>query len=225
MRFSVPRAGCGVPSAACRGRRTAVIVFVMTLAAGGAGAAPVIDRVLAVVSGSIITLSDVNAAVGLGLVDTAGAADPIASALEQLIERSLMLMEVERYGPPEPDAARVEARVQTLRARFAGDATFREALAAYGLSNERLRDIARDDLRLDAYLTQRFASITHAGDEEVQRYYREHQAEFTREGAPLPLSEVEGAIRRRLDAAEKAARIEEWARGLRLRADVLILPR
>ncbi len=84
---------------------------------GRAAAATVIDRILASVSGGIITLSDVNAAIELGVVNTSGAADPLQAALDQLIARSLMLAEVDRYAPPEPGAAEIDARVRTLRAR------------------------------------------------------------------------------------------------------------
>lgn len=188
-------------------------------------AAPVIDRVLAVVQGSIITLSDVQAALALGLVNTAGAADPIGPALEQLIERSLQLVEVERYSPPEPSAGEVEARLRPIRARFPDDESFRRTVAALGLNDERLRAIARDDLRLYAYLNQRFASVTDPTDEEVARYYREHQQEFVRDGVPQPLSEAAPELRRRLQAARRAELVNEWSRQLRQRADVRVVPR
>jgi hypothetical protein len=178
-----------------------------------------------VVSGSIITLSDADAAIALGMVNTAGAVDPVRSALDQLIERSLMLAEVERYGPPEPPAADVDARVRVLRARAGSEADLQRTLAAVGFTEERLRQIARDDLRLQDYLNQRFAAPLPASDEEVLQYYREHQDEFVRDGVRQPLTAVEGEVRSRLDNARRATLVQEWLRQLRLRADVLIVPR
>ena len=67
--------------------------------------ADVIDRVLAVVGGQIITLSDVNAALRFGLVPADVSTDPVDAALQRLIDRRLMLAEVERYAPPEPSPA------------------------------------------------------------------------------------------------------------------------
>ncbi|HSL24346.1 MAG TPA: hypothetical protein VK886_22620 [Vicinamibacterales bacterium] len=206
-------------------RAAAAIAFTLALAGSLLARAPVIDRVLAVVSGTIVTLSDVHAAIALGLVNTAGAADPVGSALEQLIERTLMLAEVERYAPPEPEKAQVEARVRDVRARFPGDAAFRDTLTAYGLDEDRLRAIARDDLRLQTYLDQRFASAAEASPDDVQTYYREHASEFTRDGAPLPLAAVEQDIRQRIAADRRRALIDEWSLGLRLRADVIVVPR
>src|SRR3954468_7456696 len=78
--------------------------------------AEVIDRVLAVVSGSLITLSDVNAAHDLGLITPRPSADPIRDVLSQLIDRELQLAEVDRYAPPEPSAEEVDREVQVVRA-------------------------------------------------------------------------------------------------------------
>lgn len=207
------------------GCATAAGFFLWFFLGTAATAAPVIDRVLAVVQGSIVTLSDVQAAMALGLVNTAGAADPVGSALEQLIERSLQLVEVERYSPPEPSAEEVEARLRPIRARFPDEESFRRTVAALGLSDLRLQSIARDDLRLRTYLDQRFASVTDPGDEEVAQYYREHQQEFVRDGVPQPLREVAPEARRRLQAARRAELVDEWSRQLRQRADVLVIPR
>lgn len=208
-----------------RHRHSALGVLLAAALTSSVFAAPVIDRVLAVVSGSILTLSDVNAAMALGLVNTAGALDPVRAALDQLVERSLMLAEVERYAPPEPAAADLEARVGALRARAGSGPALQETLAAVGLDENGLRAIARDDLRLQAYLNQRFAATAVASDEEVVRFYRRHQSEFVRDGAPQPLSAVEGEVRSRLDAERRAALVEDWLRQLRLRADVIIVQR
>ncbi|MGE5816080.1 MAG: hypothetical protein ACM36C_16440 [Acidobacteriota bacterium] len=210
---------------------TAIAALVLVIATSATSvtsisAAPVvIDRVLAVVSGSIITLSDVNGAIALGVVNVAGAVDPVRSGLDQLIERSLMLAEVERYAPPEPPAAEIDARVQALRARAGSGAQLQQTLAAVGVGDDRLRTIARDDLRLQNYLNQRFAATVPPSDDEVLRYYREHQGDFARDGVPQPLSAVEADVRSRLDAERRAALVDEWLRQLRLRADVLIVPR
>jgi hypothetical protein len=200
-----------------------LVLFAAAAAPVRVHGAPIIERILAVIAGSIVTLSDVHAAIRLGLVDPGAAVDPVAAALEQVIERSLMLIEVERYAPGEPDQEAVSARLRELHARFATDEARQRSLAAYGLTDARLAAIARDELRLERYLAQRFASGGVARDEEVLAYYREHASEFTRDDLPRPLSEVEPEIRRRLDAARRAALVDEWVRGLRRRADVTVL--
>jgi hypothetical protein len=122
--------------------------------------AETIDRVLAIVSGQMIMLSDVNAARELGVrtVDDAGSPDPIRSMLNALIDRQLVLTEVERYSPAEPAADAIEREMSRLRGRFATATAFASALARSGITDKDLREIVRQDLRIAAYLDQRFAS-------------------------------------------------------------------
>src|SRR4051812_3558047 len=62
----------------------------------------VIDRILAVVNRELITLSDVAAAIRLGLVSVPqDASDPTRAVLDTLIDRQLELGETNRYQPPE----------------------------------------------------------------------------------------------------------------------------
>ena len=123
--------------------------------------AEVIDRVLAVVAGQVITLSDVTAARELGLESAAGAADPVRAILTKLIDRELELAEVERYAPPEPSAESVDRALAAIRARFPSAKAFDDTLARAGLDAGRLRETLRQDLRIRAYEDQRFAA---AGD-------------------------------------------------------------
>jgi hypothetical protein len=121
------------------------------------GSAEVIDRVLAVVSGSLITLSDVNAAFELGLVRPPRSGDPVREVLSQLIDRELQLAEVDRYAPPEPSAAEVDREVQAVRSRFPSPEAFEAVLARSGIDLAHLRETMRENLRIRAYLDQRFS--------------------------------------------------------------------
>ncbi len=134
-----------------------VLALVHMLSASAAGA-EVIDRVLAVVNGDVITLSDATAARELGLVPAGSAADPIRGVLSRLIDRALQLDEVDRYAPPEPSADAVDREVQAVRARFPSPAAFDAALGRSGLDLERLRQTLLDNLRIRSYLDQRFVA-------------------------------------------------------------------
>jgi hypothetical protein len=120
--------------------------------------AEIIDRVLAVVGGVVITQSDVTAAFELGLVAIDPTDDPLASGLSKLIDRRLMLVEVERYAPPDPPTDAVDRLLQSVRARFASQDAYAAALNRSGIDDARLRRTVRDQLRIEAYLDQRFAS-------------------------------------------------------------------
>ena len=129
-------------------------------AVSGAAADEIIDRVLAVVAGDLIMLSDVRAARDLGLVDPGEAPDPDRSVLLQLIDRSLILNEVDRYAPPEPNADAVARAIDTVRGRFVSRQAFEAALSRVGLDEGQLRAMVRQNLRIRAYLDQRFVAET-----------------------------------------------------------------
>ena len=125
--------------------------------AGPAVRAETIDRVLAVVAGQIITLTDVTAARDLGLETTDNAADPVRAVLSKLIDRELTLAEVDRYAPPEPSAEAVDRELARVRQRFA-PAQFESVLARSGIDQKHVRETLRQNLRIKAYLDQRFSA-------------------------------------------------------------------
>jgi hypothetical protein len=140
--------------------RVLLALLVLVQGSVAARADEVIDRVLAVVAGDIILLSDVKAARELGLVEVAGTVDPDREALTRLIDRSLMLAEADRYAPPEPTAQAVDAALAALRDRTGSAQAFETALRRGGLDETQLRAILRENLRIREYLNQRFAAET-----------------------------------------------------------------
>ncbi len=124
----------------------------------GAARAETIDRVLAVAAGQVITLSDVTAARDLGLELAAGAADPVRAILTKLIDRELVLAEVDRYAPPEPTTAEVDREALRVRERFPSSDAFDAALGRSGIDEKHLRETLRQNLRIAAYLNQRFTA-------------------------------------------------------------------
>jgi hypothetical protein len=185
--------------------------------------AEIINRVLAVVAGELITLSDVRGAIDLGLVDLGGAADPIAAALHELIQRELVLDEVERYAPPEPEAAAIDRGVDVVRQRFAArPEQLRQTMTAAGISDAALRRWVTDDLRIEAYLGQRFGAAVQPTPEEVAEYYRRHRDAFVLGGRRLTIDEAEPVARNALAAEWRRALIADWTAGLWRRAEIMM---
>lgn len=180
--------------------------------------AALIERTLAIVGGRVITWSDQRTAMALGLVEGDGLA-----ALERLVERELMLREVERYAPPEPPDSAIEARVNDLGRRYeTGDSRSLDGLLdAGGFTRDRLRAWVRDDLRIAAYLGQRFAAVGAPSDQEVAAAYAREQAAFERAG--LTFAAAAPGLRDRLSAEHRRELIADWIADLRRRADVTIL--
>jgi hypothetical protein len=201
--------------------RQAAITLFLAAACVLQARAEIIDRILATVGGTLILQSDAVAAVRLGLLQVPSAQqDPLQWTLDRLIERRLMLLEVDRYGPPEPDRVEIDARMAELDARIENLAAILEEV---GFSVAQVRTHVRDELRLDAYLRQRFAATFQATEEEVIRYYQDHQADFTAGGRVLPFPDVREHARQAVIEQRRVAAIREWMAGLRRRTEVNVL--
>jgi hypothetical protein len=194
---------------------------VTAAAAGEAQAgATLVDRVLARVDGNAITLTDVQAAIGLGLVQPRAGEDPETAAREQLIERELLLAEIARFPPPDPSAADIEKEVASLEAN--AGRRLEAVMEATGLDAQRIRETARDSLRIQAYLGQRFGTAAAVSEDDARQYYEAHPAEFTRGGSLLPFLEVLADARQRASDERRRTLVNQWLRDLRARADVVV---
>jgi hypothetical protein len=178
--------------------------------------AEVLDRVMAVVGTAVVTLSDVRAAEAFGLAPSATSAEVLAA----LIDRELMLREVDRYTAPDPDPAVVDRRLAQIQARFPTRALFEQALVRTAMTEPRLRAVVSETLRVESYLDQRFGSAAQPAPDEVLRYYREHPAEFTRAGRVVPFDEAQPALQSKLAAERRRELIGDWLDRLRRRATV-----
>lgn len=132
--------------------------------------AEVIDRVLAVVGGRPIMLSDVTAALDLGFVEAPETGDRIRVVLAKLIDRELQLAEVDRYAPAEPSAADIDREMQNIQSRFASVDVLDAVLARSGLGSAQLRQTVREDLIIRAYLDQRFATRQEQREEVIEQW-------------------------------------------------------
>jgi hypothetical protein len=186
--------------------------------------AEVMDRVLAVVAGELVLLSDVRAAREFGFVAIQPDGDQDAQALARLIDRALILAEVDRFAPPEPDAPAVDKGVAALRQRFPSAESFAAALERLGIEERHLREYVRQDLRMAAYIDQRFAAVPPL-EEEIGRFYREHPERFTRDGVLIPFETARPAIVQALAAQTRETMVGDWLAGLRRRADIRVSPK
>jgi hypothetical protein len=166
--------------------------------------AEIIDRVLAILPGQIITKSDVDAAVELGLVEAPVESERLAGRLSAVIDRVLMLNEVRRVQPPEPPPSAIDARIARIRQRFSSPDDMSRALASSGIDEAVLRIYAADDLRLATYLDERFSAASQPTEAEVRQAGEES--------------------RQRLAEQRRRTLIGAWIAELRRRADVTILP-
>ena len=120
-----------------------------------------LDRVVARIGTSALTQSDVDAALAFGVVDRQ-AGDP----LKQMIERRLILAEVNRFPPPEPGEMAITELVAKMKttAGTQADAMMKRT----GVDEKRLAEFARETLRIQAYIAQRFGGGPRSDQQRAQ---------------------------------------------------------
>ena len=188
-----------------------------------ATAQQLLDRIVARVGATVITQTDVDAALALGIVEPRAGDDRMAAGTQQLIDRQLLLAEVGRFPPMEPSAADIDAVVARMRTRAGAD--FAAVMKRTGLDEQRIRELARDSLRIQAYLDQRFGATPQASAQEAREYYDTHREAFTRNGALAPFEEVETAAREAASAERRSRTVTQWLADLRTRGEIVTLTR
>ena len=121
----------------------------------------VLDRVVARVGATAITQTDVDAAVAFGVVD-AKAGDPV----KQMIDRRLMLAEVNRFPPPEPDFRAIQALMVSMKT-VAGP-NVNAVMKRTGVDDNRLSELARETLRIQSYVSQRFGNSARSEEQRTR---------------------------------------------------------
>jgi hypothetical protein len=203
----------------CR-RGAACLLVAGVLLARPASAATLLDRVVAVVGGQVITLSDVRVAETFGLGATGLGPESTSDLVTALVNRQLALSEVERYSAPAADSAQVERRFAAIQRKFTNSQAFAAALARTGLSESRLRDVIANDLRIAAYLEQFFGAASQPGPDDLQRYYRDHPAEFQQGGRTMTFDDAQERVLQLFVAERRRALIIDWLDRLRRRSIV-----
>ena len=183
-------------------------------------AAELVDRVLAVVSGTVITLSDARMAIAFKAVDTSGAADPIAVTLRWLVDRQLVLDEVSRDVSGDLEKSRVAGALARLRAAYASDDAFARGLAQLGLDPAGARRWVEDTLRMQDYMDRRFDTMFPPTDEELLEYFTRNRARFSRGSVAPSFDDAKEDVRAVQIQDRHRDAVESWMTRLRRRANI-----
>ena len=134
-------------------------IALLALAQLTTAAPQTIDRLMAVVAGEPIFLSDVREVIRLRLLDSQGPLAPPgastetseeAMALDRVINRKLVSVEVARYSQVPPPEAEIAAAHKAWAARFDGAPPAHDAAL--------VRAFLIESLRITRYVEQRFAT-------------------------------------------------------------------
>jgi len=187
------------------------------LAAVQSARADIIDRIVAVVGPDVIMLSDVRAVTTLGLMPDAADDEAV---IAQLIDRALILAEVNRFIVPEPGIDLITSDIADVRRRFPTLEALAAALATVGLTEAGLARVVRDNRRIDSYLSQRFGSTVQPTEAELAQFYRERASRYSVGAALQSFDQVREQVRRDLQEERRQALIADWVSRLRARVTI-----
>lgn len=207
-------------------RRALALLALALPAALAAQDSVLVDRIVAVVDDDPILLSDLERAIGLGIVERLpGDTDETLErrALDQLIEHRLRFHEVDRFGFRQVPVSEIEAQVAEIRASFESDEQFHQRLAELDLDPTSLRQLVARQLSILAYVDERLGARIFVDLDDIQAYYEEElRPTMEEQGSPLPpLPEIRESIRYLLRQRRLTAEVERWTAELAAEADIL----
>jgi hypothetical protein len=179
----------------------AALLVTALLAAPAAAQANVVERILAVVDGRPLLLSEVRVLERLrGL--------PLQAAVDALIDERLMFREASRLPEAVVTAEEEERAYRDLAARVSSGA---------GATEEDLRRLARRQTSILKYIDFRFRPQVRVDDAEVRAAWDQERA--ARPGTEA-FEDAAPRVRARLEGAELDRRIEQWVKELRAGAEI-----
>ncbi|MGH9374882.1 MAG: hypothetical protein ACRD1J_01795 [Terriglobia bacterium] len=199
-----------------------------------AGRTETIDCVVAAIGRVAITRSDVVHEYRMEQFLATGRPQvglPSVSGLQQartrLIDQRLLAEEIGSY--PANDAllrAAALKQIAGLRARFKGAGEFHSALRSLGVTENQLAARLERDQRILLMISSRMRPAAVVSQSEIQDYYeRTFLPKVSRlgQGAPPPLTAVEGQIREILVQENINRQLNQWVKELGARRRVRIL--
>jgi hypothetical protein len=116
----------------------------------------------------------------------------------------------------------VANELERLRSSFPTRESFEQILVRGGIDEVQLGERLRQDLRIAAYLDQRFTAPAPT-EADVLAFRAENPERFRRNGADLPLDDIRAGIVNELTGERRSELIDEWLAGLRRRVPILDL--
>jgi hypothetical protein len=195
-----------------------------------AGAAEVVDRIVATVNGHIILLSDWEDALRYQAFSSGRPLDGMSaedrkSALDRLIDQEL-LREQQRTSDAQPSSPEeVEQRVAEIRKQYPSAETelgWRALLDQYRLSEQSLRSQVAVELDLMRLVDARLRPSVTVDSKSIESYYNQELLPQLRQsgGQNVPLAEVTAKIKELLTQKKINQLLTAWLHDLRAGSEI-----
>lgn len=189
---------------------------------GALAAEQVLDRVVAVVGGQVLTLSELEFEARVALVQRGGvrAAEEsldehaLQSALELSINQRLLVAGADRLRAFTAERSEVEGRLRLFRERFEDEPALLSFLARHDADLDQLLAVLERGVRAERILDSRIRLRAQVGEAEARRYWEGHKAALGTSYDAVREALKERLMRERYGelAQEEFARVREDAR-------------
>ena len=197
-------------------RLSVSFIFICVLFRGGVVQSEMllIDRIAAVVGEEIITYRDVTVELTLNMY-----AKDEESALQDLIDRKLLLKEAEKFKITEAkeDIGKIQRRLEEVRKYLAGERYY-DFLREYSLTESDVLKRLTDQVKAEKFINFRINFFVVISEDAIKEFYEKNKGEFGEQ----TFSEVHDQIKMRLFSSESEKRLKEYSDGLRKRAGIVI---
>ncbi len=190
-----------------------------------AGAAEVIDRIVATVNGHVILLSDWEDSLRYEAFSAGRPLDRITAeerkaALDRLIDQELLREQQPATDPPHASPEEVAQRVAEIRKQYADaetDLGWKALLDKYRLSEETLKSHVALELDLMRLVDARLRPSVTVDSKSIESYYKQELLpQLSQSGAQsVPLAEVTGKIKELLTQKKISQLLITWLQNLR----------
>lgn len=204
-----------------------ILIMVQVLATGISAEAVLLDKIVAVVNTTVITLSDFEDHLVLSQLFQSGTLAVVQAsppdreqAFQRFIDRALLRQEALRTKIAEVEEPKVAQQLHTLEQQLGGREAFMQVLRERGVSATHVRTWLRDQLIVRAFIDRRVRLFVRISESELIQYYQKHEQAIAQ-----PLNDrVREQIRRILVEQQVNTRASELVRELRRKANLLFPP-
>lgn len=180
-----------------------------------------IDRLIAVVNGSVITQSDLRLARNLNALLSIGRKSPdqsLEEEIQRLIDLEILRQELQNFPAVQIEPNEIDAELENLRQAFAEIGGMPALLNRLGLLESELREYVTLQLTLMKFVRFRFEPFVNIPEAAVRAYYEQELLPELRKtpGSPIPrLEEIAEKIEHLLKQREVDAAREKWLKEVR----------
>jgi hypothetical protein len=207
-------------------------------------AGDVIDRIVALVNGQPVLLSDWQDRVRYQAMLDQRPLDQITpeqqqDALQQVIDQQLVEQQIRGRNVPPPEKEEVQSRLAELRHNIPGattstgntspgatsDDSWQNMLRRYGFTQDQVVALLEAQVRMVHFVTAEITPGVRVDNQTVLAYYRQNLVPKLRQsGQPIPpLEEVSADIRQILLQQKAGELLQEWLQSLRSQSEIHML--